>query len=118
VKVKIVRRLKKKGLLDPDPYVKALYNGSYQRSTTLKSTTDPKFEHDFEFLNVDKIDLITLHIYDDCQLSKDDFLGEVRLTGDDCGKNGLVKDFELKPREKHRAEKVHGTMTLEFKHSK
>lgn len=42
------------------------------------------------------------------------FRGEVRLTGADCGHQGLIKDFELKTRE-HRADKVHGTLTLEFK---
>lgn len=91
------RLAKKSALTKPDPYIKAMYNGNYQRSTTLKSTCDPKFEHDFELyvlplfssfyidrlsfswyllvsLNVDKVDIIYLQVYDDCQLSKDDFL--------------------------------------------
>jgi hypothetical protein len=48
VRVKMAKRLRKKGLSMPDPYVKALYNGTYQRSSTLKDTCDPKWEHDFE----------------------------------------------------------------------
>lgn len=117
VKVKMARRLRKKGISMPDPYVKALYNGTYQRSSTLKDTCDPKWEHDFEFLNVDKIDLLTLQVYDDCVLSKDEFLGEVRLSGLDCGHNGMLKEIDLRSRE-HRVDKVHGTLYIEFKHCK
>jgi Ca2+-dependent lipid-binding protein len=112
--VRAARLINKKPLSKPDPYIKALFNGNYQRSVTLKSTYDPKFQHDFEFMNVDKIDTITFQVYDDCQISKDDFLGEVRISGTDCIHKGLVKEYELRSRE-YRNDKVHGTLTLEFK---
>jgi len=118
IRAKRAARLIKKSALGtkPDPYIKSLFNGNYQRSTTLKATCNPKFEHEFEFLNVDKIDIIVFQVYDDCQLSKDDFLGEVRISGAECGQPGLVRDYELRPRElhHHKSDKVHGTLTLEF----
>lgn len=115
IRVKRASRLIKKSTFSkPDPYVKSIYQGNYQKTMCIKTTCDPTFEYDFTYLNVDEVDVIVLQIYDDNQISKDEFLGEVKIIGADCGVNGAIRDYVIRSRD-HRMDKVHGTLTVEFR---
>jgi len=106
------RRLTKGSLMKPNPYAILIHNGRQLKTNHLKSTTDPVWNQDLEFRNVEFTDEIVVNVFDKGTLAKDDFLGECQLTSKDFV-NGAEVWFQLRARER-RFDHVQGDVLLRF----
>jgi len=83
-----------------------------QKTTWIKNTQNPTYNHDFEFRGVLEQDDVILNVFDHDTIGRDKFLGEVR-----CNKNDFVNGseswFPLQSRQ-GRYDKVHGDVLLRF----
>jgi len=106
------RRLVKKDLSKSDPYVVVMHNQTRQKTTWLKNTQNPVYNHDFEFRGVLEQDEIVVNVFDHTLSGKDHFQGEIRLNKNDFV-TGAEGWFPLQSRQ-GRYDRVHGDILLRF----
>jgi len=107
------RRLAKKDTFSKaDPYIVMMLNQQRQKTNWIKNTQNPVFNHDFEFRGVLEQDEVVLNVMDHDTLSRDKFLGEVRLNKKDFI-NGSESWFPLQSRQ-GRYDRVHGDILIRF----
>jgi len=107
------RRLAKKDAFSKaDPYVVLNHNQIRVKTTFIKNTQNPVYNQDFEFRGVVEQDEVIINVFDHESLTKDLFLGEVRLNKNDFV-NGAESWYPLQSRQ-GRYDRVHGDILLRF----
>jgi hypothetical protein len=99
-----------------DPYVKLKLGAQEYKSKTIKGTYTPVWNEEFEFeVDQSSAEDLVLQVFDWDKLSKDDFVGEVKIRVPTCAGSSGVRELDLCHADSNKLCVGHDKMTSTIK---